>query len=262
MTKLTHTANRQHVRFEFLGYLVDLLQCPQCKGVVDYEFTGNPSVKDSVEACGIPHTEVDQIVIDGHGVDLNTRLRDGQEIAVGPKNVALSASPTIHLCTAPVEPIRFILDVHLGKLARRLRMLGFDCRYRNDFHDDEIARLACSESRVVLTRDRGLLKRSNVAQGLLIRYQQPRQQLVQVVRRYQLISRCQPGQRCSLCNALLVPVSKDQIRRRLKPRTVQYYDHFLLCPECDQVYWRGAHFKNIERWVSELETRCKVEPNK
>lgn len=243
---------QQSVHLVFLGDLPELLQRPHREGLLNYSFAGHPAVKDSIEACGVPHTEVNQIVIDGRGVDFSARPGHGERIVVAPWDCPAPATPVLYLCPPPPEPLRFILDVHLGTLARRLRLLGFDCLYRNDYTDREIIRLAVGEARVILTGDRGLLKHACVEQGMLIRDPHPQQQLLRVVRRYRLSGRFQLFRRCPICNGLLVQVDKDRIRQRLPPRTAQFHDAFRQCPGCGRVYWRGTHFKDIRRWISDL----------
>ncbi|MCK4535740.1 MAG: Mut7-C RNAse domain-containing protein, partial [Desulfuromonadales bacterium] len=143
----------------------------------------------------------------------------------------------------------FILDVHLGKLARRLRLLGFDCLYRNDYADDDIVWIAHEEDRIILTRDRGLLKRKMVEQGCLLNSNWPDEQLAAANQRYGLIDRIKPLGRCPSCNGLLQPVEKEQVADRLQPKTLLYYETFRLCTDCGQIYWRGSHTERILRWI-------------
>ena len=146
-----------------------------------------------------------------------------------------------------------MLDVHLGKLARRLRLLGFDCLYRNDYPDREIIHDALVQQRAILTRDRGILKHRSVIYGLLIRSDRVDEQIREVFRRYLLTtSQLLLEQRCPLCNGVLEAVEKSRIRDRLLPKTIQYYSDFLQCSNCGKIYWEGAHFRAARAWLNRL----------
>jgi uncharacterized protein with PIN domain len=147
---------------------------------------------------------------------------------------------------------RFILDNHLGRLAAYLRMLGFDALYRNDFQDEELARVCNREERILLTRDKRLLMRNLVRRGYWLRSKIPHRQLEEVVRRFGLAGMTQPFQRCVRCNEPLVHVRKQDILHRLKPLTRQYFDDFRLCPACDQIYWKGSHYQHMCQLIEQV----------
>jgi hypothetical protein len=151
-----------------------------------------------------------------------------------------------------VEP-NFILDNHLGQLATYLRMLGFDCLYRNDYQDDELTRISSQDGRVLLTRDRRLLMRKVITRGHCLHHTDPRQQVVEVLRRFKLSGQVKPFQRCLRCNNSLQPVCKQDIIDRLEPLTKLYFDEFHICPACDQVYWKGSHYGHMLEMVKEME---------
>jgi uncharacterized protein with PIN domain len=152
----------------------------------------------------------------------------------------------------PPEPASFVLDVHLGKLARRLRLLGFDACYRNDFDDATIIAVAARDGRIILTRDRGILKHRRVSHGYLVRSACVERQLHEVMRRYDLYGRIRLWVRCMVCNGLTVRVDKAEVLDRLKPRTRQYYDDFHRCTGCDRLYWQGSHYTRITDWFDEF----------
>lgn len=244
-----HTA-----RFRFYEELNDFLPSQKRKQRFEYRFDGKPAVKDAIEAIGIPHTEVDLIVLNGTSVDFKTPLRDGDEVAVYPVFEAMDLTPIIRLRPKPLRRTRFILDGHLGKLARYLRLLGFDSLYRNDYRDDEIILIANRERRIILTRDIGILKTASVTRGIWIRSQRPDEQVKEVLDRLDLKSQVDPFKRCMVCNASVQPVAKEAIVHRLKPRTKRYYDTFVECRKCGHIYWKGSHHENmaakIEQWLS------------
>jgi hypothetical protein len=145
-----------------------------------------------------------------------------------------------------------VLDVHLGRLAVYLRMFGFDALYRNDYHDEELAHLSSSQGRILLTRDRGLLKRSVVTHGYCIRATNPRQQLLEVLHRFDLVNLLNPFSRCLHCNDVLQPVDKETISQRLLTQTKEYYHQFWCCQSCDQVYWPGSHYQRMRLFIESV----------
>ncbi len=217
-----------------------------------YSFKGNPSVKHLVEALRIPHTEVGEIFVNGDRASLSYLVRDGDRLRVFP---AHSPSSSLDECFPGGgwnEQSRFILDNHLGKLATYLRLLGFDVLYKNDYEDEKLVEEALTEERILLTRDRGLLMRRIIQSGYCIRNLDPRLQLIEVLRRYDLFDKIQPFQRCLRCNYPLQPIKKDVILGRLKPLTRLYYDEFHICNQCDQIYWKGSHYQRMEKFLKTI----------
>jgi uncharacterized protein with PIN domain len=221
-----------------------------------YQFTGRPSIKDAIEARGVPHTEVDLILVDGASVGFDHHLRSGERVAVYPIFESLDISSLVRLRPEPLRRTAFILDGHLGKLARLLRMLGLDALYCQDSEDSEIVRLAAAEQRVILTRDRGLLKHAAVTHGYCVRSQEPLQQAREVLRRFDLHAQVKPFSRCVRCNGLLERVDKRAVLSRLPPRTILYYDDFYRCRRCDHVYWPGSHYQNMRATLAALCEDC------
>lgn len=157
------------------------------------------------------------------------------------------------------DPIKFILDVHLGKLARWLRMLGFDTLYRNDYDDPEIVAVAAQEGRTILTRDLGIMKRRAVTNGYHIQSTKPTEQLQEVLSRYDLLSQIRPFHRCLVCNGLLQEVAKEAIVAQLEPKTILYYDDFFQCASCRKIYWQGSHFERMDRFIEKLLAQAQTE---
>ena len=238
--------------FRFYAELGDFLP-PSRRGVAfPHEFRGGPSVKDAIESLGVPHTEIDLILADGESVDFSWPLRDGARVSVYPVFESLDIAPLARVRPAPLREVRFVLDVHLGRLARSLRMLGFDARWSNDAGDAELAGLAAAEHRVLLTRDAGLLKRRSVTHGYRVRETDPRRQLVEVVHRLDLLRSIVPFRRCLCCNALLEVVRKEDVADALPPRVRERHAAFRRCPACRRVYWAGSHHRRMEALVAEL----------
>jgi uncharacterized protein with PIN domain len=234
--------------FTFYGNLTDFLP-KKYKGTIPHLFTGTPSVKDAIETMGVPHVEVDVIAVNDNSVDFTYLLSPGDRIAVFAKHHQHMAANIIHLLPPfPAQPA-FILDVHLGKLARLLRMTGFDALYQTDFADAQIAEIAAAEKRIVLTRDIALLKRKIIPWGYWPRSRQPEKQLVEVLVYFNLLNTLKPFIRCMNCNELIRKIDKTEISQKLEPHTRLYYDEFYHCMGCHKIYWKGSHYQKMEDYI-------------
>ena len=238
--------------FRFYEELNDFLPHNKQKVTFSYQFNGTPSIKDAVEAIGVPHTEVDLILINGNSVGFDYQLQSGDRVSVYPVFESLDIAAVTHLRPKPLREPKFVLDVHLGKLARRIRMLGFDSLYRNDYRDHELVELAQREKRIILTRDRGLLKNKAVTHGYWIRSHQPDEQVREVLQRFDLGELIQAFSRCRVCNDTIEIVDRKQIENLLLPKTSQYYDEFHVCVGCGRVYWKGSHYQKMKLYVEKL----------
>ncbi len=238
--------------FQFQGELNFFLPPHQQSVSFTHQFRECPSVKDAIESLGVPHPEVNSIVVNGQAVDFSYLVRDEDGIIVYPISVAPNIIPTIPLQPPLPKIPRFILDVHLGKLASSLRMLGFDTLYRNDYEDAEIALVASQDKRIVLTRDKGVLMRNLVTLGYYIRETDPDKQIVEVLKRFNLPAVVKPFQRCIRCNGVLTSVAKEAIADQLPQRTKQEIDEFRRCNSCCQIYWQGAHYERMEKFVRQV----------
>lgn len=216
----------------------------------EHAFDGTPSVKDRIESLGVPHTEVDLVLVDGRPVDFGHRLRGGERVAVYPVFEAFDVTSVSSLRPRPLREPRFILDVHLGRLAGYLRALGFDCQYANDFSDEHIIRTARDEHRIILTRDTGLLKDGRVTHGRYVHATDPLRQLREVVDRYQLAGLFEPFSRCIRCNGELRPIDRTAFAGSIGPGEVpagvlERFDAFTRCSGCGRIYWAGSHFDRL-----------------
>ena len=240
------------VTFRFFAELNDFLPHDRRQQAYLYDVPGRPSVKDAIEAQGVPHTEVALIRLNGDVSPFSALLNEGDHIAVYPifTGIDLDQLSNPYACIPP-EPIRFVADIHLGKLAASLRMLGFDTAYGEEA-DEELAAKSVQEKRVLLTRDLGLLKRGQIQYGYYPRATDPKKQVVEVLRRYQLIDSIHPFQRCSLCNGLIQAVPKASIQSLVPQGIYTEQDTFHQCLQCEQVYWKGSHYDRLADWVSNL----------
>lgn len=221
-----------------------------------YRFDGRPGIKGAIEAQGIPHREVDLIVVNGISVGFKYPLQDGDRVAVYPVFESLDIAPVIRLRDAPLRRTSFILDVHLGKLARILRFLGFDTLYRTDYDDSEIIRIALEQHRIILTRDRRLLHDRRITHARWLHSVMAEEQACEVIRRFQLEYDIRRFARCPACNGLVDPVEKETILSRLEPLTVKYYTDFFQCRECGKIYWKGSHYDRIVKKLNAIEETC------
>ena len=240
----------------FYEELNDFLPLERRRVCFSHDFQRRASIKDMIEALGVPHTEVDLILVNGESVDFSHIVQDGDQISVYPMFESFDIQPLVRVRLRPLRTSRFVLDVHLGKLARYLRLLGFDTLYRNDYDDAELARLASAEQRILLTRDRDLLKRAVVTHGFFVRAIDPRRQIEEVLDRLDLYRTIQPFLRCPRCNGLLAAASKRQVWERLPPKTRLYVEAFWTCGQCGQVYWEGSHLPQIRRFIENLQARA------
>jgi uncharacterized protein with PIN domain len=231
--------------FRFYEELNDFLPREQRKRTNLYRFSGHPGIKDPIEVFGVPHTEVDLIVVNGQSVGFDHQLRAGDRVAVYPVFETLDITPLVKLREKPLRNPRFVLDVNLGKLAKRMRMLGFDCLYRNDYKDADIVKSAVNDRRIVLTRDRRLLYNKQIDHGYWVRAVDVDAQVDEILQRFDLYGLIQLFSRCLICNGVLATVAKADIWDRLEPKTRLYYNDFYQCADCQRIYWQGSHMQNM-----------------
>lgn len=227
--------------FRFYEELNDFLKPDRRKKTVVYRFDGHPGIKDPIEALGVPHVEVDLIVVNGESVGFDYQLQDGDRVAVYPVFEGIDISPIVKLREKPLRTVAFVVDVNLGRLVRQLRLLGFDALFSNAYDDDEIVRISEAQGRIALTRDRRLLYAKAVTHGYWVRSVWPSRQVEEVVRRFDLAGLVRPFSRCADCNGKIEPVAKAAVEDQLEPKTKKYYEKFYRCPACGKIYWEGSH---------------------
>ncbi len=215
---------------------------------LEYVLHRRASIKDIIEALGIPHTEIGMLKVDGLQAGFEHIPSPGEKIEVLPVKAPVDVTRPTRLRPKAFPEPRFIVDVNAGKLAVLLRMLGRDTLWSNSYRDSDVADLATGEQRIVLSRDRGLLKRKEIVHGRLIRAGDPDDQLHEVIELYGLNRSCRFS-RCLRCNQVLNPVPKAKILHRLEPKTKKYFDHFEICPGCERIYWKGSHWEKMCRRI-------------
>ncbi|MEN8136479.1 MAG: Mut7-C RNAse domain-containing protein [Thermodesulfobacteriota bacterium] len=215
------------------------------------ELARRTSIKDFLEALGIPHPEIHRLLVNGTEKNFNHIVAKNDRIEVFAVPWPVDLTEHNHL-TPALHPIRFAVDANVGKLARLLRMTGFDTFYEPGLADGKLAETAWRDKRILLTRDIALLKRKVVVHGRLIRHSNPAAQLREVIGLYGLRERIRPFSRCLCCNGVLEEIAKAEIIDRLQPLTRKYYDDFMICPQCERLYWPGSHRQRMLKLIEEL----------
>ena len=236
----------------FHGSLNDFLRPEQRRQVFTLPGGRRASVKDVIESFNVPHPEVELIRVDGRAVDFGYLVEAATAIEVYPAERAQDLDDGPALRPPLPEPPRFVIDSNLGRLARYLRLLGFDALYSNRYSDQAVARLAADQERVVLTRDRFLLRHRIITWGCFVRAVEPARQLQEIVSRLDLQGRVRPFSRCTLCNARLEEIDKAEILERLEPKTIRHFQRFKHCPGCDRIYWPGSHYQRALQLVERV----------
>jgi uncharacterized protein with PIN domain len=237
-----------YATFRFYEELNDFLPLDKKKVAFIHSFSGTPTIKDSIEAIGIPHVEVNLILVNKQVVDFNYRLKN---------NDIVSVYPVLKIQKKGAKEIKFILDVHLGKLAKYLRMCGFDALYQNDYDDKKIIEISLEEERIILTRDIGLLKVKSVSNGYFIRNQDSKAQFTEVLKHFDLYDTINPFIRCIKCNGKLEKIEKEKIIQQLEPLTLKYFDKFFRCTHCQSIFWEGSHFDRMSSFIATIKNSRK-----
>jgi len=205
-----------------------------------------------LDRVGIPAAAVEVALVDGASCGLDHPLGGGERVSLYPVFEALDPTPMLRLREAPLRRVRFVADAHLGRLARYLRLLGFDTLYENDLGDPELAAIAKREGRILLSRDRALLDGPGLTHGLWVPSTRPREQVAQVVERLDLYRLLRPFTRCTICNGLLAEVEKAEIAGELPERVLRVFDAFWRCQGCGRLYWQGSHYQRLQALVEQI----------
>ncbi len=238
--------------FRFYAELNEFLAPGRRWHAFDSPCAQSATVKHMIEALGVPHTEVELVLVNGESVGFTRMLEEGDRVAVYPKFETFDVSPLLRVRDTPLRITRFVADAHLGGLARLLRMAGFDTLYDNNFDDSEIAIIAARQGRVVLTRDRDLLKRRSITHGCFLHAQKPAQQLRELFERLDLARSAQPFTLCLHCNTRLQAIDKVLVLQRIPPKTREFYDNFSTCDVCRRVFWQGSHWQRMRALLDDI----------
>lgn len=245
-------------RFRFYAELNDFLPPESRARDLVRRFHARAPVKDLIESFGVPHTEVEVVLANSEPVDFDYVVSDGDRVSVYPVFESLDVRPVRRVREEPLRELSFVLDVHLGRLAAYLRMAGFDAAYQNHLSDPELAFIVASERRVLLTRDRGLLMRNQVDRGYYVRATDAREQLVEVLQRFDLSGSIRPFTRCLRCNGLLQPAGRSLLEHGL-PQGAEKHAELLGCRDCQGVYWKGSHYDRMCRLLEWVKAQLRTE---
>ncbi len=240
------------ISIRFYEELNDFLPERKRKVRFTHRYFCRRSVKDLIESLGVPHTEVDLIIVNGSSAGFNYHVNDSDDISVYPEFESLDISKLQRLRPKPLRKPKFVLDVHLGTLARYMRMLGFDTKYENYFSDKEIIRISLKEKRAILTRDLGILKHSSVTRGYFMRNTSPQKQIEEIVNRFDMKNEIKEFTRCIDCNYFLKKIDKEKIIGRIPAKVKTIYSQFYICKKCDKVYWHGSHYEKMKLLVDKF----------
>jgi len=236
----------------FYEELNDFIRADWRKQQIERQLRHHTTTKDLIESFGVPHTEVDLILVNGVSANFAHRVADGDLISVYPVFESFDISEVTRLQERPLRDLRFIADCHLGRLAGKMRLFGFDVEYRKDIGDDELAAAVLNDRRVLLSRDRRLLMRRIIDRGYLVRSQNPDEQIAEVIKRFDLGRQLKPFTRCARCNGILERVEKAAVLHLLEPKTKLYFEDFFQCQSCRQVYWQGSHLSAIKEFIKKF----------
>jgi len=243
------------VRLRFDGDLNVFLRSKAGDAVIERRLVEKTSIKDVIESCGVPHPEVDLILIDEQAVGFDHTLVNDAKVEVFPVQNRGTVHTDKRLQTLGIS--RFVADGHLRGLTRNLRLLGFDVAYRQNADDGQLLEVMARENRALLTRDRRLLMHSIVRHGYYPRSQNRDEQTIEVVRRFDVSELIAPFTRCLRCNAPLEEATKADVIDKLEPLTKMYYNQFHRCPGCKQIYWSGSHFPKLQKRIQQIRSRVR-----
>ncbi|MBC8417626.1 MAG: Mut7-C ubiquitin/RNAse domain-containing protein [Proteobacteria bacterium] len=238
--------------FRFYEELNDFVPPERRKRDFEAEFKGRESVKDRIEALGVPHTEVDLILVNGESVDFGYVLQDGDRISVYPVFESLDIRDVTHLREIPLRETRFIADINIRDIVRYMRVLGLDVYYDPSLSPRDIIRISKREKRTILTKSRNLLKFRDVTHGMFIRPGTTVEQIKGIIDFLSLREVITPFSRCLQCNNSLVRVSKESVFDRIPPKTRAFCNEYSYCNGCDRIYWKGTHFDRIKKVIGEI----------
>ncbi len=233
------------VQFRIYAELNDFLRADRRHVAFEYFYHGPVTIKEAIENLGIPHSSVDLVLVNGEPAGFNCHLAANDYISVYPVFELLDISAISKVRKDTLRNIRFIVDCHLGKLAKNLRIMGFDTLYRNDYEDEEIRFLARLQHRIILTKDKGLLMARNVDRGYYVRSVDTLDQTKEVIRKFDLYSGINPLSRCLICNRKLERLPPTFKSPDILDDTGKPFKEFYRCYNCDKFFWKGSHYKRM-----------------
>lgn len=246
---------KHKVEFYFFGNLNDFLSEEKKNKNFIHVFKGRASIKNLIESIGVPHTEVAFITVNKKRVNFNYLVKDNDIIAIYPFNYGIYFFINKIVSFFKSKNLKFILDVHLGKLAKYLRLCGFDVLYNFKWNDNEIIEKSIKENRIILTHDKGLLMNKKVIKGYFVRSLDPEEQLVEIIQRFLLLRKIKLFSRCLDCNNKLKRISRKEVIGKVERFIYEKYRKFFYCEVCNKIYWKGPHYKNMKCFIKKIKSK-------
>lgn len=241
------------VRFRFYEELNDYLPEELRKGWIESSAEPGTSVGEKIASFGIPLEEIDLVLVNQQSESFEYILQEEDRISVYPVFESFDISQVSKLRDKPLRELSFICDVHLGRLSKYLRMLGFDTSYLNNYTPQQIIEISNLENRVILSKNIQLTRHKEVTHAYWVRSAEPKEQLKDLIYGLNILKLAQPLTRCLNCNSKLEIIKKEDIINRLEERTAKYYTEFFRCPLCDQIYWKGSHYESMLEFIHQIE---------
>jgi uncharacterized protein with PIN domain len=238
--------------FRFYEELNDFLPKRRRKTDFRVDFKRRRSVKDMIEALGVPHTEIDLILVNGKSVDFAYVPKDGDRISVYPVFESLNIENVTRLRKVPLRKTKFIADIHLGDIVKYMRALGFDVFFNPSFSSRKIIDISKMENRIILTKSRRLLKFKEVTHAIYIRPGTTAEQIKRILDYLDIKDSINPFSRCLRCNSVVKSVPKESIADRIPPKTKEFCDQYTYCKFCDKIYWNGTHYIKMNKAIDHI----------
>ena len=241
-----------NVIIRFYEELNDFLPENKRKTDVDVVLKGRQSIKDMIESLGVPHTEVDLILVNNRSVDFRYILQDNDRISVYPVFERLNITHITRLRKIPLRRNKFIADINLGNIVKYMRVLGLDVYHDSLLSNRDIIEISNNKNRIILTQNKKLLKFKDVSHGMFIRPGTTIEQIRRIIDYLDIKNDMKPFSRCLGCNTQLRSVQKNNILDRIPPKTKEWCHEYGQCPSCDKIYWKGTHFMKMEKVVKQI----------
>jgi len=241
-----------NITIRFYEELNDYLKTSIRKQDLFIDVEKNLPVGALIESLGPPCSAVDLILVNGQSANFDYVLQDNDRISVYPVFERLNITSVSLLENSPLRKLRFICDDHLGRLAKFLRMLGFDTLYEDDYDDSIIIRLSKTHHRILLTRDKKLLLNKQITRRYLVNQTEPAKQVREVVEFFDLKNSITPMSRCLECNGVVQSVSREVVKNRVDKNIFEINNEFTECTECRKLFWRGSHYDSMMKWIEKI----------
>jgi len=208
------------------------------------------SVLNALHIFNIPQKKVDLLLVNQKSKGFDYVLKNNDRISVYPVFELFDITDLTKVREKPLRNIKFVCDVHLGKLCKYLRMLGFDTLYSNQNKPNDIVKISNNDNRIVLSKDYSYNKNKNITHFYWVRSSDSREQLKDLIRKMQLVKSINPFTRCIICNDYIKEIDKNKVKDRLLPNTNKFFNKFYICRTCDKIFWKGSHYEDMVEFIN------------